>query len=60
MNALAIIEAVDGDKFAGTSMESNIIDDVLHFRVNFNFIATVKPADLEPMEELKVTSTVKE
>lgn len=60
MNALEIITTVDGDKFAGTSMEANIVDGVLHFKVNFNFIATVSTADFDNMSEIKVTSTVKE
>ena len=57
MNALAIIETVDGDKFAGTGMDANIEDDVLHFRVNFNFIADVPKEKDEVMEEF--TANVK-
>ena len=59
MNALEIITTVDGDKFKGTSMEANIEDGVLHFRVNFNLIATVK-CDAEKMEEIAITNGVKE
>ena len=56
MNALNIITTVDGEKFAGSSMDAEIVDGVLHFRVNFNFIASVSDVAMDKMEEINVAS----
>lgn len=54
MDALNIITTVDGDKFAGSKMESNLVDGVLHFRVNFDYIASVSDAKENNMEDIEV------
>lgn len=60
MNELDMIKCLEGDMLHGTKMRSEIIDDVLHFFVSFNFIAIVKEEKLDPMEILEVSSNTKE
>lgn len=60
MNMLDMIKCIDGDLLHGTKMRSEIIDDVLHFFVSFNYIAVVKEEETESMETLEVSSNTKE
>jgi hypothetical protein len=50
--ALEYITLSNGDSLQGTSMNYEIIDGVLHFKVNYNMILTKKEF-YELMEELK-------
>ena len=60
MNELDMIKCIDGDLLHGTKMGSEIIDDVLHFFVSFNYIAVVKEEETGSMETLEVSSNTKE
>lgn len=60
MNELDMIKCIDGDLLHGTKMRSEIIDDVLHFFVSFNYIAVVKEEETGSMETLEVSSNTKE
>ena len=55
-----MIKCIDGDLLHGTKMRSEIIDDVLHFFVSFNYIAVVKEEETGSMETLEVSSNTKE
>ena len=59
MNELNMVECEDGDFMHGTKMRSEIIDDVLHFFVSYNYIAKVEEEKLDSMENLKVSNTTK-
>jgi hypothetical protein len=51
--ALEYITLLNGDLVHGTSMDYEIVDDVLHFRVNYNMFLR-KDVELDPMEEITV------
>lgn len=59
MNELDMIKCLDGELFSGTGMRSEVIDGVLHFFVNFNYIAMAESEELDPMETLEVSNTTK-
>ena len=50
---LEYITLLNGDLVHGTSMEYEIVDGVLHFKVNYNMFLR-KEADLDPMETIDV------
>jgi len=50
---------VDGSLVRGTEMSSEIIDNVLHFFINFNLIVKKDITREDPMENVKVNSGVK-
>ena len=60
MCELDMIKCIDGDLLHGTKMRSEIIDDVLHFFVSFNYIAIVNEEETGSMETLEVSSNTKE
>lgn len=49
------IEFADGDLIHGTKMRSEIVDDVLHFFVNFNLF-TINKTYKDDMETLHISS----
>lgn len=52
---------VDGTLIRGSNMDSKIVDDVLHFFVDYNFhLFKVPVEETEPMETIKQTITLKE
>lgn len=51
--ALEYITLLSGDLVHGTSMEYEIVDGVLHFKVNYNMFLR-KEAKLDPMETIDV------
>ncbi len=59
-NELDIIETVSNDKFIGTQMRSEVVDNILHFFVNYNFISVKESEDLDSMETVEVNTTTKE
>lgn len=59
MNELDMVECEDGDFIHGTKMRSEIIDDVLHFFVSYNYIAMVEEEKEDSMETLSVSNTTK-
>lgn len=59
MNELNMVECEDGDLMHGTKMRSEIIDDVLHFFVSYNYIAMVEEEKEDSMETLEVSNTTK-
>lgn len=59
MNELDIVKAVDGTLFAGTGMSSEIIDGVLHFRVNYNYTANKYETE-DVMKEIDISNGIKE
>lgn len=60
MNELDMIELLNGDKMHGTDMKSEIVDNVLHFFVNYNFMATVEKERLDSMESMNIENGIKE
>lgn len=61
MNELHMIKYVDGDMFHGTNMRSEIVDDVLHFIVSYNYITMVEEENIDSIETWAInSSTTKE
>lgn len=60
MNELDMIELLNGDKMHGTDIKSEIVDGVLHFFVNYNFMATVEKEQLDSMESIDIENKIKE
>lgn len=60
MNELEFITLLDGDMMHGTNMKAEVVDDVLHFFVNYNFIATVTKEQLDSMESIDIENSTKE
>lgn len=60
MNELEFITLLDGDKMRGTDMNSNVVDNVLHFFVNYNFMATVTEDAIDKMESIAIENGTKE
>ena len=60
MNELDFITLLDGDMMHGTEMRAEIVDDVLHFFVNYNFIAIVEQEQEDSMETLNIQNSTKE
>lgn len=50
---LEVISA-DGVPIRGTKMKYEVVDEVLHFFVNYDYFV-YKPADSTPMEEISIT-----
>lgn len=59
-NELDIIKTIDDEQFLGTNMRSEVIDNVLHFFVNYNFILIVQNENVDSMESVVVNTTTKE
>lgn len=57
LDALELIQLVNGDELRGTSMNYEIVDKVLHFRVNFNMFV-LKEETLDNMETVEIDSNV--
>ena len=60
MNELHMIKCIDEELFHGTKMRSEVIDDVLHFFVNYNYIEIISEEKNDSMETGDVSSTIKE
>lgn len=60
MNELDFITLLDGDMMHGTEMRAEIVDDVLHFFVNYNFMAIVEEEQEDSMETLNIQNSTKE
>ena len=60
MNELEFITLLDGDMMHGTNMKAEVVDDVLHFFVNYNFIATVTKEQIDSMESIDIENSTKE
>lgn len=50
---------MDTDLIRGTKINYEIVDDVLHFFVNYNFHVYKEPVAVDPMESLTVGSGLK-
>lgn len=59
MNELDMITLLNGDMMHGTEMRAEIVDDVLHFFVNYNFMATVENEPLDSMESIDIKNSTK-
>ena len=59
MNEFDMIKSVDSVLFRGTKMRSEIVDGVLHFFVNYNYIAMVQEEKMDSMESLEVSNSKK-
>jgi len=57
--ALETITLIDGDMVRGTRMNHEVVDDVLHFFVNFNMFIRKVEVPGDPMETLTVNNNVK-
>lgn len=60
MNELDMVTLLNGDMMHGTEMRSEIVDDVLHIFVNYNFIAKVEKEQEDSMETLNIQNSTKE
>lgn len=60
MNELDTITLLNSDMMHGTEMRAEIVDDVLHFFVNYNFIAKVEKEQEDSMETLNIQNSTKE
>lgn len=60
MNELEFITLLDGDKMNGTGMKAEVVENVLHFFVNYNFTATVTEDAMDMMESIAVENGTKE
>lgn len=60
MNELEFITLLDGDKMYGTKMKAEVVDGVLHFFVNYNFMAIVQGELIGSMESIDIESGTKE
>lgn len=60
MNELEFITLLDGDKMHGTKMKAEVVDGVLHFFVNYNFMAVVQGEVIDKMESIDIESGTKE
>lgn len=59
IQCLEFITLPNGDIFRGTKMNYEVIDDVLHFFVNFNCIVIRDKEPEELMKDLKTDASVK-
>ena len=59
MNELDMITLLNSDMMHGTEMRAEIVDDVLHFFVNYNFMATVENEPLDSMESIDIKNSTK-
>lgn len=57
---LDIIETISNEKFLGTQMRSEVVDNVLHFFVSYNFIVVTQKEKIDSMETVEVNTTTKE
>ena len=58
-DALEYITLLDGEKLHGTSMAYEIVDGVLHFKVNYNVFMTKKEEFIDAMENVEIdTDTI--
>lgn len=55
--ALELITLVNGDALRGTSMNYEIVDKVLHFKVNYNMFV-LKEETVDAMETVEIDSNV--
>ncbi|MGE7623601.1 phage tail terminator family protein [Viridibacillus sp. NPDC096237] len=53
------IQCLNGDLLRGTKMRANLIDDVMHFFVNYNMHVYKEKEAIPMMEELTIQSHVK-
>lgn len=60
MNELEFITLLDGDTMHATKMKTEVVEDVLHFFVNYNFVATVTEDAKDMMESITVENGTKE
>lgn len=60
MEVLEYITLANGDLIRGTGMNYEIIDSVLHFRVNYNLFLRAEPDDITAMETLEYTGNVED
>lgn len=60
MNELEFITLLDGDTMHATNMKTEVVEDVLHFFVNYNFVATVTEDAKDMMESITVENGTKE
>lgn len=56
LDGLEYIELVNGDLIHGTKMESETIDDVLHFRVNYNLILKRENDIIDTMQDIQINT----
>lgn len=54
MDGMCYIELSDGSKIRGTEMAIETVDDVLHFQVEYNYIALEDIPKAELMKEIEV------
>ena len=59
MNELELITLLDGDAMHGTKMKAEVVDGVLHFFVNYNFVAKVTEDAKDMMESIAVENGTK-
>lgn len=59
MNELELITLLDGDVMHGTKMKAEVVDGVLHFFVNYNFVAKVTEDAKDMMESIAVENGTK-
>lgn len=57
--ALDMITLINGDKVRGTNMNHEVVDDVLHFFVNYNVFVKKIEEPKDSMEDLEISSGVK-
>ncbi|WP_115715128.1 phage tail terminator family protein [Amedibacterium intestinale] len=60
MNELEFITLLDGDTMHATKIKTEVVEDVLHFFVNYNFVATVTEDAKDMMESIAVENGTKE
>ena len=53
---LEFIETDDNDKLHGTNMNHKIIDDVLHFYIDYNLILRAEDVIIDKMENIKINT----
>ena len=53
---LEFIDTEDNDKLHGTNMEYKVIDEVLHFYVDYNLILRAEDVIIDKMEGIKINT----
>lgn len=53
VDCLEIITLLNGDKIQGTSIKYEIVDGILHFKVNYNLFL-MKITETDSMDEIKI------
>jgi len=56
---MEFIQCLNGDLLHGTKMNVNLVDDVLHFFVNYNTIVTKDTDPVDGMEGLTINGTTR-